>query len=226
MVHDDEREFHRIYALRTVLADMLKRYPNDMAIWGKLNARQAFSITRLAILASMLEASVHNEEYIVARAMLARAIIEINADTLAVLRSPDPEKTAELYSVSEYAFYEQLMEQVHDIRLSGKVSKTRLRKRIFKYKPTWAEISLSERIRLIDNGTDAINWYDLLSHFIHANLTHANPEFGLFGDHVNYVINYYAATTILVTVPTGIFNKKEIQELAIFTHDVTEAIMR
>lgn len=224
MQHDDEREFHRLYALRTVIFDMLQRYPNEMSIWNNLNEKQQFAITRLANLCSVLEA-IYGAKHTVAKAMLARAVIEINADILAVFKSVDPEQGAKDYGASEYAFYKQLKEELNQVRSLGRFSKTKYKKRIYEYKGTWIEMTLTKRIRMIDNGTDAITWYDVLSHFSHANLSHGMAEFELFTSHLNYAVSYYAATSIFATVSTGIFIEKEIKDLSIFTQDIIEGIV-
>lgn len=219
MVHDLNHENHRAFAFAEVIRLMTSRYTNEKHLWKSLSESQRFSVSRMALLQDLLIA-VWSTKSVSAKAMLTRSIIELNADLLFVLRCEDPDGLAKKYSESEYDFAMKMEETQKRLRKTGAYSKTQLRKRHFSYLPKWTKIKLTTRVEQIDKKLDAVNWYDILSHFTHNSLIRTSSEFREFENHLIYAANYYAATSILATLDADIFNIEEKDKFIIFSDGI------
>lgn len=168
----------------------------------------------LSTVKELLEASLETN-HLTIKAMINRAVIEHLGDLNAIFNTPgvDPDTMAAKYFDNAIDFLNEMHRQIPDIT-TGDLSNTFLRRRIWKHQGYWNNKSIMGRIDKIDaNKYGTRNWYDILCHFTHINLTRSELTPMLKGpqDHlIDAVINRDICRVINKTLQSDFYTKQEV----------------
>lgn len=179
------------------------------------DATQLFGLKQFSKILEVLEGYITGHNSMLVKGVLTRAMIEMVADLTEIYHSKDREKVVGEYLLTSYESFKELHDDMYKwVNRDLKTYDDPLwkRGRMFnKSHDDWGrKRSITARVRAIDKNNDALNFYDILSHFTHIGGT---GSYNLIVEQMEPLIyrlmNYYSVLAISMLGDFNVFTRKE-----------------
>lgn len=176
---------------------------------------QIFGLKQFSKICEILESYMTSNNSLLVKGILTRSMIEVVADLTEIYHTDDREKVIHEYLITSYESYNELTNDL--LKWNQRAVKTYndplwKKKRMFhKSHDDWGKKrSITARVRAIDNNNDALNFYDILSHFTHIAGT---GSYNILQEQMETLIyrlmNYYSVLALSMLGDFNVFTRQE-----------------